>query len=1081
MVRGDAAPNDPNTALAQPMPAAVACLRCGAPVFAEDRFCGACGTPRTPSPAPGVSALTPSGATSETSVYGARLLAMLRQATIGEYEVRGEIGRGGMAAVYLAYDLRLNRKVAIKVMLPELAFHEGMEDRFKREARTAAKLDHPNVVVIYSVRDDAELLYFVMKYIEGASLEQLVRKYAPLPIPIVQHVLVQLAGALQYAHDEGVVHRDVKPANVLVDRRGNALVTDFGIAKATESPQLTRTGSMIGTPAYMSPEQCMGEEQTHASDQYSLGVVAYELIAGRPPFVGPSVELQWAHVKTEPPSLLAARPDCPPALAAAVMRMLAKDAEGRWPSLQDVVPSFAAGLIPGDDTPRRELAGMVRIVAPVRTDGIAVTPASPLPRNRGGAPAAAPVTPVTPVRTAPLPPPPPAPVSSVRITPPPRSLEVGEKHQLACTSHDAAGNALADREVYWASSNPGIASANADGEVLGVALGKATIAATVEAITSTVGIEVAPDRVASVSLTPVTLTIEERTAGRLNVHASNARGKAIVGRQVILRSSDPAIVGVGPDGAIAANTVGRAVITASLEGQSTTAEVIVRPTPVAKIAVTPLAPTFNVGDAVVFSATLFDAKGRELSGRAVSWRSSNTKLLKIDATGHASATRAGTVDVTAESEGVSSTVHVAIAPPAVARADIAPASTAILSPVKPNRGRGPVVWALGAAVVVGIGAGVLLLTRDRSGGVTNPPPRDSIPTQVVATPAPQPPPPPPAASVDSQRNVRRQVTDSQPAVGGTTGGTTVKSKSVAELRVTSGNQVTLTPGGVSRATIRATTADGATVSAPNVAWTSSDPTVATVSKTGTVSAVAEGRTAITARSGSAIARIDVTVSRPAPAEVAISPRPQSLKTGEQANLGARVRDRAGLALPYQVVWRSSNPAVATVDNTGGLRGVRPGDATIIATAGAVADSIRVTVTAPAVVISQPPPADSTPVVVTRPGPATRGAPSESDMDAALVGAARTMANAFSRGQLGMLTATGAFSKLVRDAQPKATGAPQVQQRSFANGRVEGDVSVPLRWKTFTGNLKDGAVTLHITLEQQGGALRATAARNTNNP
>ena len=152
----------------------------------------------------------------ETSTYGARLLAQLRQATLGEYEVRGEIGRGGMAAVYLAYDLRLNRKVAIKLMLPELAFHEGMEDRFKREARTAAKLDHPNIVVIYSVRDDADLLYFVMKFIEGASLEQLVRRHAPLPLAIAQHVLVQLAGALQYAHDEGVVHRDVKPANVLI-------------------------------------------------------------------------------------------------------------------------------------------------------------------------------------------------------------------------------------------------------------------------------------------------------------------------------------------------------------------------------------------------------------------------------------------------------------------------------------------------------------------------------------------------------------------------------------------------------------------------------------------------------------------------------------------------------------------------------------------------------------------------------------------------------------------------------------------------------------------------------------------------
>src|SRR5687767_3944481 len=167
-----------------------------------------------------------------------------------------------MAVVYLAYDLRLNRKVAIKAMLPHLAFHDGMEERFKREARTAARLDHPNIVVIYSVRDAGDPLYFVMKYVDGAPLDAVVRGHGALPIPVVQGLLLQRCGALQYANTNGVGHRDVKPANILVDSRGNVQVTDFGIAKAVDSVQLTQTGMAIGTPTYMCPEQCTGHPQT---------------------------------------------------------------------------------------------------------------------------------------------------------------------------------------------------------------------------------------------------------------------------------------------------------------------------------------------------------------------------------------------------------------------------------------------------------------------------------------------------------------------------------------------------------------------------------------------------------------------------------------------------------------------------------------------------------------------------------------------------------------------------------------------------------------------------------------------------
>jgi serine/threonine-protein kinase len=1161
---------------------------------------------------------------SDTSAYSARLLATLRKATTGEYEIRGEIGRGGMAAVYLAYDLRLNRKVAIKVMLPELAFHEGMEDRFKREARTAAKLDHPHIVVIYSVRDDAELLFFVMKYIEGASLEQIARKYAPLPLAVVQHVLVQLGGALQFAHDEGVVHRDVKPANVLIDRRGNVLVTDFGIAKATESTQLTRTGSVIGTPAYMSPEQCLGTEQTHASDQYSLGVVAYEMIAGRPPFVGPSYELQWAHVKNPPPPLQTARPDCPPALAAAVMRMLAKEPTARWPSLEDAVPTFAAGLVPGDDSPRAQLAGFVKVVSPVRTDSIAVTPASPIPRGKGSAARSAPVTPPAPI-TPPAPvtpwtsirispaqpqlevgdhvdltveflPPPTAgvqtpnavwtssaptivtvsasgvataiavgsavisaqaanlgasttvavrqsPVASIQLRPPARPIEVGTTHRMECTIRDARDRELAGREVFWASSTPRVASVNAAGEVTAHALGKSTIGADCESISATINIEVVPDRVAEVTLTPATLTLEERSSGRLTVRANNERGKAIGGRQVTLRSADPAIASVGPDGAVVAKAIGRTIVSATCDGQTGTAEVVVRPVAVATVAVRPQAPSVKAGDVVVFAAEARDASGHPLSGRAITWRSSDTRLLTVDQMGRAVATKAGPAEVTAECEGVRSSVPVVIAPPALVSFEItAPAKevragkrvrlrtkardttgrefepaaitwrstnasvataaadgtvagvgvgeatifaavaghearTVLTVVAAPPARRMPIAVLVGGAVVVVAVVAVVLIAQLGGGDDVRPPAPNSAPNAASVSPAPAPQPAPPPA------------VQPQPATPTTAepSATTTPSRSatVATLRVTSRNPLVIESGEASRVTLRALADDGTAVPSPRVRWSVGDASVASVSANGTVSGREAGRTSVTATSGDATARVEIVVNRASPATVSIAPRFPSVRVGDPTSLTTRVRDRSGNTLSSQIVWRSSNPGVATVDNAGTVRGVRQGEVTVSAVAGGATDSVRVTVTAPPTVVTNPPPVvteqPASPPVRPPTTPSTANASTGADVDAALTSTAQLLGTRFARGQLGQLTATSQFSRLVRDDQPEAAGAPQIQRRSFADGRAEGDVALPLKWTNFAGSKRTGSVLLHVTLELRDGVWRATSARNLNNP
>jgi serine/threonine-protein kinase len=1040
-----------------------------------------------------------------------------------------------MAAVFLAYDLRLNRKVAIKVMLPELAFHEGMEDRFKREARTAAKLDHPNIVVIYSVRDDAELLYFVMKLVEGASLEQLLRKYAPLPLSVAQHVLVQLAGALQYAHDEGVVHRDVKPANVLLDRRGSVLVTDFGIAKATESPNLTRTGSVIGTPAYMSPEQCMGNEQTHASDQYALGVVAYELIAGRPPFVGPAVELQWAHVKTEPPPLLAARPDCPPALADAVMRMLAKEPASRWPSLQDVVPAFAARLVPGDDSARAKLAEMIRVVAPVRTDSMAVTPASPIPSSRAATPARTPAATPAPPR--------PAPVASVEIARLTSPLEVGVTYQLVCTVRDAQGNDIAGAEVDWASSNPDVASITASGEVTAIALGRAIIAATAQTVSGTLTIEVVPDRVAEVVLSPSPLTLDERGSVRITIRANNARGKPITGRHATLRSTDPSVATVGADGVVTAKAAGRTSITATLDGQTTTTDVVVRPAKVATIAVMPQAPSVRAGDAIAFEATLRDATNHLLQGRKPTWRSSDAAVLAIDTNGRAVAAKAGVADVTAECDGVTKVVRVTIAPAPLVSFDlVVPASpirvgkrarihakardttgrelepdgvvwrssdaavatiasdgtvnavapgTATISAAfgerqaratvtiaPPPSRRVPIMVASGVGAVLLIVGAVSLLTR---GGDDVQPPASNQPAGQQTPPKQSPPPEP--ASPQPQPPEPQPATEPQPEPA--TLGTPA---TLATLRVTSRSPLVIEVGQPSRVTVRALASDGQSVPGARITWSAAEPAIASVSANGVVTGRSEGRTSITARSGDITTSVEVVVSRPAPASVAVLPSASAIKVGEQTTLSARVRDGAGLALPYAVVWRSSNSGVATVDNTGSVRGVRQGEALVIAVAGGATDSARVTVTAATVAANTQPTNTQTTnpssTYSTRPAEEKTGgtsAPTTAELQEALSSAARTIADGFARGQVGVLSATPQFAKMVRDDKPRLSGALVVQRPTFAAGKAEGDVTVPLRWKDFAGRDKPGSVVLHLVLDQQGGSWRVSSARNLTNP
>jgi len=317
------------------------------------------------------------------------LIDALRRATIGEYEVRGELGQGGMATVYLAYDIALDRKVAIKVMVPALFSTAGMVERFKREARTAASLSHPHIIPIYAVRESPEIVYFVMKFVDGRSLESIAHRLGQMPIPLVQTILYQVSSALGYAHRRGVVHRDIKPANIMIDADGWAVVTDFGIAKVSETQGLTQTGATIGTPSYMSPEQCAAKrELTGASDQYSLGIVAYEMLGGQVPFhAETTMGLLFAHVHETPPPIGDLRFDCSPEVAAGVMRMLEKDPESRWPDIETAASELGGVPIGHDDPIRAQLVELAGGRAPSPAETIR-TPMSPVPANRAAPPPA---------------------------------------------------------------------------------------------------------------------------------------------------------------------------------------------------------------------------------------------------------------------------------------------------------------------------------------------------------------------------------------------------------------------------------------------------------------------------------------------------------------------------------------------------------------------------------------------------------------------------------------------------------------------------------------------------------------------
>jgi serine/threonine-protein kinase len=298
-----------------------ACPACRTPLPEEAQFCLRCGaaTPTEP------------GVPARTTATGAVEMAKVRTALASRYRIERVLGEGGMATVYLAEDLKHRRKVAVKVMRPELAATLGA-DRFLREIEIAARMSHPHVLPVHDSGDADGVLYYVMPNVEGESLRDRVERDGPLPVDEALRLAREVAEALGYAHRRGIIHRDIKPANVLVGE-GHALVADFGIARATEAGQaLTQTGLAVGTPQYMSPEQAAGERDVDArADVYAIGAVLYEMLAGRPPYTGATPQAVLAKCLTEEPAPLAAvRAGVPAPVAAVVVRAMARRPDDRY-------------------------------------------------------------------------------------------------------------------------------------------------------------------------------------------------------------------------------------------------------------------------------------------------------------------------------------------------------------------------------------------------------------------------------------------------------------------------------------------------------------------------------------------------------------------------------------------------------------------------------------------------------------------------------------------------------------------------------------------------------------------------------
>ncbi|HWA41157.1 MAG TPA: protein kinase, partial [Gemmatimonadales bacterium] len=319
------------------------CSRCGTQFPDQSKFCPSCGLEV------GGGATTPVKAIATGEMTE---LDIVKEALSTEYEIQKELGRGGMAIVYKAKDKQLEREVAVKVLPFSLAFDAEFVERFQREARTAAQLEHPSIIPIYRVGKSGRVIFFVMKFLRGNSLSNVLRDRGRMSPPEIRRLLLEAGGALGHAAKHGIVHRDIKPDNIMFDEFGQCIVTDFGIAKAASGQKLTGTGMSIGTPHYMSPEQARAQPIDGRSDIYSLGIVAYQALVGQVPYDGDdSFSIGYKHIMEPIPE-----PELHSAderqLFDVIRKMIAKEPAERFQSSDELVAALEGGPVAGGLGPR---------------------------------------------------------------------------------------------------------------------------------------------------------------------------------------------------------------------------------------------------------------------------------------------------------------------------------------------------------------------------------------------------------------------------------------------------------------------------------------------------------------------------------------------------------------------------------------------------------------------------------------------------------------------------------------------------------------------------------------------------------
>ena len=551
-----------------------------------------------------------------------------------------------MAAVFRARELALNRRVAIKVMAPGLLLGEGMVDRFRQEAITVANLQHANIVAVHSVRTIGDLHLFVMQYIPGRSLDRILQQQGRLSFTSVRAIIYHVGSALDYAHRRGVVHRDIKPANILLDADGDPVVTDFGIAKVAETTGYTRVGTVIGTPAYMSPEQCMGYDVGPASDQYALGIVAYEMLTGQTPFTGNGLAMMRMHTDQAPASLRSLRADVPEGIDVAVLKMLAKKPEERFPDLATAIEAFDAHPLSALGPLRAEmstLAGAAEAEASIAE--IVRAPRSPAP-------------------VSPVPPPSPPPsgdrvaktirpgVATIVLEQPAEPLEVGDSVVLDATPHTESGSRAEGARLKWESSNASVASVDAAGVVTANAPGSVSISASIGPVRTAVDVVVV-DSVVAIIEVEVPTGLRAGARATLSGRALDRHGKAL-DALITWASRSPSIAAVSDGGMLIAKRQGVAIVVAEAAGVARAVTINIAPAPVVDVVIDGVPPVLLVGTTAHLRGIVRASRSSsdEAQDRPIDWKSSDPAIATITSDGVLTARKPGEVVIRAMCEGV---------------------------------------------------------------------------------------------------------------------------------------------------------------------------------------------------------------------------------------------------------------------------------------------------------------------------------------------------------------------------------------------------------------------------------------------